>query len=96
MAIDYENEELLTVTQAAKQMPTRPAVRTVWRWMQEGCWGTKLESVLIGGRRLTSREAIRRFITATSESIEAKKPEMSARRRQAIERAERELREAGV
>ena len=44
----------------------RPHIATVWRWVQRGCRGVKLETALVGGRRITSREAIHRFVEATT------------------------------
>lgn len=61
--IDVEHEELLTISQAAKRCPGDPHVATVWRW---GLNGVKLDSIKVGDKRLTSAEAIVRFITATT------------------------------
>ena len=67
MPINVNRERLLTVSAAAKSLPERRHIATVWRWLHAGCRGVKLESVLIGGRRYTSKEAIQRFIASTSE-----------------------------
>ena len=40
----------------------RPNVSTVWRWAQRGVCGVTLETVLIGGRRYTSRVALQSFV----------------------------------
>lgn len=86
-----ENENLLTIGQAAKSQPNRRGTRgvhiaTVWRWIVSGCRGQKLETVLIGGIRFTSREAIERFHAAINgESVTATPVD----RQRAIERAER-------
>jgi hypothetical protein len=40
----------------------RVSVPTVWRWMLYGVRGAKLRSVLIGGRRFTTRQWAERFI----------------------------------
>ncbi len=57
-------ENLITVTKAAKLInPSRPpSVATLWRWLSRGVRGAKLESVLIGGIRYTSHEAVTRFL----------------------------------
>ena len=60
--IDFENESLLSVAEAAKLLPRRPALRTIWRWIERGCNGVRLETVKIGDRRFTSREALHRFV----------------------------------
>ena len=62
--IDHETEHLLSMTQAAKTLPGKPDVATLWRWRTAGCRGVKLETMLYGGRRYTSSEAIRRFLNA--------------------------------
>ena len=58
--IDIENEELLTITQAATRCPGRPHAATIWRWVLNGLHGVKLDSIKVGGKRLTSAEAISR------------------------------------
>jgi hypothetical protein len=92
---DLKTETLLTITQATKHLPTRPAVVTVWRWINRGCRGIRLESIAIGGRRYTSVEALNRFCAATTAaaySEEAKERARTPRQRQrASERAAAEL-----
>ncbi|MEO2046022.1 MAG: DUF1580 domain-containing protein [Pirellulales bacterium] len=90
------DETLITPAQATKKLPGRPSLRTVWRWMQRGVKGHRLESVLIGGRRYTSVEAGVRFVvatTATSDNIPSR-PDPTSTGRLAI--AEKELDEAGI
>lgn len=98
--IDVSQETLLKVTEAAKAIPTRPSVATVWRWLAKGSRGVRLESVLIGGSRYTSKEAIGRFFEAVTRAGEPEGPAMpSATPRQraaAISRAQRELDAAGL
>ncbi len=38
--------------------------KTAIRWALRGAHGARLESIRVGGRRLTSRAAIRRFVGA--------------------------------
>jgi hypothetical protein len=98
MAIDIGTEALITINEAAKALPSRPHIAPVWRWVYHGCRGVKLETVSIGGRRMTSQEAIARFIerstaVANGDAI----PTRTAKQRQrAIETAERELAAAGI
>ena len=72
--IDIENETLISLAEAAAIVPCgrkgrTPDVKTVYSWTTNGCRGVVLESVQIGGRRGTSKEAVRRFIEAmTAES----------------------------
>jgi hypothetical protein len=92
--IDHETEHLLSMTQAAKLLPGRPNVATLWRWRTSGCRGQRLESLLFGGRRYTSREAIRRFLAAING--EPVKSETPKQRERAYDRAVRRAEEMGV
>jgi len=77
----------------------RTHVTTCHRWRLRGVRGVRLPTVLVGGRRLTSVGAVLRWIEATQpdgEAAPATRGETSRQRQAAIERAERELREAGV
>lgn len=66
------SETLLTMAQAAREsrpLNAKPASpQTIWRWHQKGIYGVKLETVLIGGQRHTSREALQRFANAVTEA----------------------------
>ncbi len=96
MAIDIDREELLTVVEAAKVTPRRPSARTIWRWLEHGCRGVVLESVLIGGRRFTTREAIERFLRRVNDSRHNPRSENAIARRCQIDRAEAELAKHGL
>ena len=39
---------------------------TCYRWRTRGCRGVKLETILIGGSRFTSLEALDRFVEQTN------------------------------
>ncbi len=64
--IDIQSETVIPLTKAAKRVPSRNGrtvhVSTIWRWTMRGVHGIKLESLLVGGTRCTSVEAIGRFI----------------------------------
>jgi hypothetical protein len=96
--IDHENEQLLTLTAAAKLLPSRPNVATLWRWRTAGVRGIKLETFLCGGRRMTSREALSRFFAATTAAADGEpiRSESPRQRERAIERAEKRAAELGV
>jgi len=99
MSIDVSKEKLLTIPAAARSLPHGPAhVATVWRWIQTGCRGVRLESVLVGGKRFTSEEALQRFFERGNAAADGKPiPARSAKQRErAIEAAERELAAAGI
>ncbi len=44
-----------------------PHPETIARWARRGCRGIRLETVLLGGRRYSSLEAIERFFNSLSE-----------------------------
>lgn len=92
--IDHESEQLLSMTAAAKLLPGRPNVATLWRWRTSGCRGHRLETILFGGRRYTSREAIARFLAAINgEPIRSETPRQ---RERAIAQAEKRAEQLGV
>jgi hypothetical protein len=63
--IDSSKEDLKLLVHAAELVPGRPHVSTLVRWAMRGVRGRRLETVVIGGRRFTSVEAIRRFIDSS-------------------------------
>lgn len=97
--IDTAQEELIAVRDIPKHVPgNRPHIGTCWRWILSGTRGVKLESVLVGGRRYTSTEALERFFSATTaaasgEAIPARTPRQ---RQKAVANAMKELEAAGV
>jgi Protein of unknown function (DUF1580) len=62
--IDIANEHLCRLVDAPMEIPSKPHISTVVRWTRQGVKGVRLETVVIGGRRFTSLEAIQRFIQA--------------------------------
>lgn len=57
----------------------------------------KLETIVIGGRRYTSKEALQRFFVAVTEAKSGIVPERAPfRRKKQIEQAEKELEAAGI
>ncbi|AMV16512.1 DUF1580 domain-containing protein [Planctomyces sp. SH-PL14] len=89
--IDLELETLIPIGEAPRHIPGRPHRATVWRWIQGGVRGVTLESVLIGGRRYTSTEAIRRFLLASNATSAAPIVPVAAGSRSKVDRAMREL-----
>jgi hypothetical protein len=85
MSIDIDSEELIHLPAARALFPQRPAVNTLHRWRLKGVRGVKLETVLIGALRYTSREACRRFIAAQNAGDPGNKPDPAAASRRAKE-----------
>jgi len=98
MPIDIHRESPLKINEALDLVPGRPHLSTLWRWCHRGVRGIKLETVLIGGTRFTSREALQRFFDRTTAAADGVQPvaRTSAERRRSIEAAERELDDAGI
>lgn len=63
--INTESESLLSLTEAARACPAvdgkKPHCSTLWRWMQKGVRGVRLEHVKIGRRIVTTRPALEVF-----------------------------------
>ena len=91
--IDLSKESLLTVKDARKELPGRPSINTIYRWFWKGVRGIKLESVRVGGRVFTSKEACCRFVKASSQVPSVDERFME---RDAIRQAQQFLDVAGV
>jgi hypothetical protein len=109
--IDLQADRLLTLSEVtrlpvfARRRNGRPLnVATVWRWHQHGIRGIRLESIVAGGQRMTSVEAVEEFIRATTEAAEVRSGQpqpkavksFSRQRERAIAAAEKRLAAAGV
>lgn len=91
------SEQIISLTQAAQRYDVN--VSTIWRWRQRGVDGHRLETARLGGRRVTSIEALERFHSRVNgeQGHPTGSTAPSGRQRMtAIERAERELAEAGI
>lgn len=96
--IDLSTEMVFPVSEAPKHIPGRPSQASVWRWVLKGVGGVKLESILIGGKRFVSAEAIQRFCDRRTAAADGVAPPVrtSRRREREIAAAERELAESGI
>ena len=61
------DEGVLAITAAATAEGIEISTKTALRWCLRGVRGTRLESLKIRGRRLTSRAALRRFFERTQQ-----------------------------
>lgn len=97
MSIDLSSETLLSLRDAAKSLPGRPHISTIFRWRRVGVRGVRLETCRIGGRRFTSVEALNRFLIAINEpDAKAQTAPRSRPRRRAVKWADRQLEMAGI
>ena len=85
-------EELIELARAAADLADssgrKPCLASLRRWAQRGCRGHRLETVFLGNRLMTSRQAIARFLAAINGGISANAPSETT---SAAERAGREL-----
>ncbi len=98
MSIDPNSETIITLGEACRAVPPKGvSLPTMSRWMQHAPRGGEpLETILIGGRRYTSREALSRFF-AQQNASESPSPAITAKqRRTQAEAANRLLQEAGI
>jgi hypothetical protein len=88
--IDIQTETIVSISEARQHVPGQPSVPTLWRWVLSGTRAGKLESVLIGGRRYTSIEAIQRFAHQSTAGADGKAvtTQTAAQRKLAIQQAE--------
>ena len=97
IAIDLETETLIPLNEAPAHIPSRPHIASVYRWA--GRRRNPLDTVRVGGRRFTSREAINRFIercTANDASPGQPPSSLSTARERENQRIDRELAAAGI
>lgn len=101
--IDVTRESPIPLSVAARGVPNRAggrgiSVPTVWRWAQRGIRGVRLETVMIGGVRMTTDDALQRFYSATTAATDGRPltTRTPAARERAIAAAERELAADGI
>lgn len=99
LRIDVETETLISFSDArtAFYSDRRLSLATLHRWRLTGVRGVKLATVLIGGLRYTSREAISRFIADQNLNEPPPSPVITAsQRRRQSEAARTELEKMGI
>lgn len=103
--IDLSNETVLSLTEAARHLPTGRNGKqvhraTVFRWAQRGVRGVRLETIQIGGTKCTSFEALQRFCERLADSRPhalGNTPEaLHRQRKRQKRRAEEECEAAGL
>lgn len=79
--IDLKFERLRAFNQAARVLPkgSRPNQSTWWRWWRHGVRGVRLETVIVGGKRYTTDEAVLRFVAALNAATPGTVPWRSRR-----------------
>jgi hypothetical protein len=109
MPIDISSEHTISLTEACQSLPKgrrgrQPHLSCLLRWITKGSRSpdgrrVRLEAVRLGGRWITSREALTRFAEALTPRFhdQASPAPRSRRKRQAAnDRAERITEAAGI
>ncbi len=65
--MQIETSSALTLSQAARTLPTKPSPSTLWRWCRRGCKGVRLDYARVGRRIVTTPEALDCFARALAE-----------------------------
>lgn len=99
--IEIAAERLLTLNQVPKLVPTRANGRrvhisTIYRWVQRGVNGIRLETIRVGGTTCTSMEALQRFCDRLSRDDEPAERSPERKRKQSIDRVGSELDGIGI
>lgn len=77
--IDISTEHLIPIRDVPRHLPSRPTgrrvhVSAVYRWIQRGVRGVRLEAIRIGGSTYTSTEALQRFADSLGKPSLAEAP----------------------
>ena len=98
---DLLNETSLSLSEAAKRVPPSRNTKhihrtTLIRWITQGLNGIRLEAVRVGGRWITSVEAIQRFSDALTAAKLSRATTQEPSQRRRVMQAEQELDEIGI
>ena len=101
MAIDITKETVISPRDAVSHLPRRrkgkrPALATIYRWMEPGVRGVKLEYLQVGNCRCTSVQALQRFFERLTHASPPASHRSPPSRQRAAAAAERELRQEGL
>jgi Protein of unknown function (DUF1580) len=97
--IDFTTEQAFPLVQAIEKVTGRRVhLSTAHRWRLKGIHSVKLDTALVGGRRMTSPEAVVRFLEATTNAADGDqpRPHTNRQRETEIKRAKDFLDEAGI
>ena len=99
--VDLTSEEIVTLREVVRILPRQPNgkalhISTLYRWCSRGLRGVQLESLRLGGRVVTSIEALQRFAERCSTAESTAGSSTTQRRKREIERAEAALNKAGI
>lgn len=98
------DEKLLPLSEVAKYVPRRNGkkvhISTLYRWSTTGCRGVLLETIQVGATRVSSREAVIRFIqeltAAAHRNRTAERDDATHMSARSVLRVEKQLDDAGL
>ena len=99
MAIDLENDTLLSFAEATRRLPGRPHRSTLHRWRLRGVNGVRLGTIKVGGRRFIPLSQLNEFVASLSgeNSMMSEPPSAALRRREREkQQAKAALTKAGI
>lgn len=91
---DLISEQRISLTQLAHEQGV--SLTTVWRWVQAGRRGHRLEAFHVGGRKYTTLPAFSRWLKATNPDQPSLASIRSAARQRQIDAANQVLEKAGL
>lgn len=98
--MDVLTEDVLELGEARKFLPGRPDRATIYRWaLGPGSHGVRLETVKVGRKRFTSKQAIQRFVELSTAAADGQAPptmRTNRKRQKDILAAEQRLAAAGL
>jgi hypothetical protein len=62
----FDDEDLIPLAEAGQIVPGKRDPSTIWRWINVGRFGIRLESLEVGGVTYTTRTAIQEFCEAVT------------------------------
>ena len=74
----------------------RPHIASIYRWIQKGIAGVQLETLIIGGTRLTSTEALDRFFQESTKAKSKGKSSPKSRTTARLQAAESQAKKLGI
>lgn len=63
-----KNETVISLKDARDEFPLPPNLHAIYRWASHGVSGVRLETFKQGGKRLTSKEAVARFLEVQNQT----------------------------
>ena len=72
------DETVIEIKDSPPHFPTPVSLATAWRYALKGVNGVRLETVKLGRKRLTSVEAIKRFVAELTEADEARRAQANS------------------